>query len=701
MIRSSVWNRDGSNVTMSGVPSGRYVVYLYVWEDNFSQTYNVSLEGTVVQSGYASGGAGQWSRLGPWTRDITDGTIQITCSAGDANLSGLEVWRENTTSTPSVSVTASDASAGEPSNPGAFTVSRSGATTSSLTVAYSVGGTAAAGGDYAALSGSVTIPAGSSSANVAVSVLNDSTSESSETVVLTLAAGAGHAVGSPSSATVTISDDDAAPPPPTGDLLVHLKFDEGTGTTALDASGNGNPGELRNGASWASGRSGTAASLDGFDDHVRVADSPTLNAVSGQLTLAAWVYRASSQSGWRLVAGRQYGTSWDDQYFIGFLDNAYRFGVHTTSSFPIVSGAAAPNGQWIHLAGTYDGSTVRLYVNGAQVGSSAAAGAVLSQARPLLVGAGQNDGTSAVQEAFAGRVDDFRLYKRALSASEIQALAAPPASSSGLVLHWKLDETSGATAQDASGNGNPGTLSPDGPVWTAGNLGGALDFNGAGDYVSRASTTSINTLGSRMTVALWLYKRANAPDYGSIIGRRKGASYEDLWILFYNNSASDEYSFGVSTSSGAAYLNGPASTGDHNRWVHLAAVYDGSTIRLYRDGVEIASRGHTGTVLTEATPVFLGAGDNGTVSEYVNAIVDDVRLYNRALPASEVQGLYSMGGGVTAAVFSPEAGEERSASGEGGSSCGLLGLEALLLLAAVRRGSRRNRREGSVTNHPG
>ena len=161
------------------------------------------------------------------------------------------------------------------------------------------------------------------------------------------------------------------------------------------------------------------------DDHVRVADSSSLNSVSGSLTLAAWVYRTTGQSGWRLVAGRQYGTTWDDQYFMGFLDNACRFGVHTTSGFPIVSGGVAPNAQWIHMAGTYDGSIVRLYVNGTQVSSSAASGAILSQAKPLIVGAGQNDGTAAVQEALAGRIDDFRLYKRALDLPASDVTARP------------------------------------------------------------------------------------------------------------------------------------------------------------------------------------------------------------------------------------------------------------------------------------
>jgi len=93
MIRSSIWNSAGSNVTMSNVPAGNYQVFLYVWEDNASATYSVMLEGQTVQSNYASGAGGHWDRLGPWDAHITDGTINVACTAGDANLSGLEVWQ--------------------------------------------------------------------------------------------------------------------------------------------------------------------------------------------------------------------------------------------------------------------------------------------------------------------------------------------------------------------------------------------------------------------------------------------------------------------------------------------------------------------------------------------------------------------------------------------------------------------------------
>jgi len=93
MICSSVWNSAGSNITMSNMPAGGYAVYLYVWEDNISSTFDIALNKVQVQGGYSSGAGGHGDRLGPWPVTVTDGTIAVTCTPGDANLSGIEVWR--------------------------------------------------------------------------------------------------------------------------------------------------------------------------------------------------------------------------------------------------------------------------------------------------------------------------------------------------------------------------------------------------------------------------------------------------------------------------------------------------------------------------------------------------------------------------------------------------------------------------------
>lgn len=93
MIRSSLFTREGLQMTLQGVPPGRYQVFAYIWEDNASQTFDILLNGRVVKEKHVSGSAGHWERCGPWTVDANDGMIEIRTTPGDANFSGLEFWR--------------------------------------------------------------------------------------------------------------------------------------------------------------------------------------------------------------------------------------------------------------------------------------------------------------------------------------------------------------------------------------------------------------------------------------------------------------------------------------------------------------------------------------------------------------------------------------------------------------------------------
>src|SRR6185503_6876162 len=106
-------------------------------------------------------------------------------------------------------------------------------------------------------------------------------------------------------------------------------------------------------------------------------------------------------------------------------------------------------------------------------------------------------------------------------------------------------------------------------------------------------SSSLNSPRTGMTVAMWVFKRADTPGYAALAGRRSGPGWDDLWVFYYNASGSDEYSFGVKTST-PVYVTGPSSAGDLNTWVHLAGVYDGSRIRIYRNGVEVASAAQSG-----------------------------------------------------------------------------------------------------------
>ncbi|MEJ1237449.1 DUF6443 domain-containing protein [Chryseolinea sp. T2] len=89
MLRASIWG--DVNMTVSSVPNGTYDIYLYVWEDSYTQDYVVNVEGVQRLSNYNSGTPGTWTKLGPFRTSITDGNITLFAS-GVCNLSGLELW---------------------------------------------------------------------------------------------------------------------------------------------------------------------------------------------------------------------------------------------------------------------------------------------------------------------------------------------------------------------------------------------------------------------------------------------------------------------------------------------------------------------------------------------------------------------------------------------------------------------------------
>jgi hypothetical protein len=136
----------------------------------------------------------------------------VTALVQGQNLSLSAYTPAGVVSLPAVTITATDARAAEPSDPGTFTVTRTGATTGALTVVLARSGTATSGTDFAALPAQITIPPGAASATVTVRPIDDAAAEGSETVILGISPNAAYATGSPSSATVTIADNDSSPP---------------------------------------------------------------------------------------------------------------------------------------------------------------------------------------------------------------------------------------------------------------------------------------------------------------------------------------------------------------------------------------------------------------------------------------------------------------------------------------------------------
>ncbi len=199
-------------------------------------------------------------------------------------------------------------------------------------------------------------------------------------------------------------------------LVGWWEFEEGTGTIAYDSSGNGNNGTLRGEPDWVSGKAGDYAlefdglASDGFMDSVKL--SP-ITALEGNLvTVAGWIYASDFETYNTVLA--QYNGSYDG-YSLYTYNNQPSFYIGGGSYLEAVSPEAINTGQWYHLAGTNDGSSLKIYVDGipkAEVSSVGCSG----------VNYNAYIGCDSSYAFFNGIIDDVRVYNRALSGGEIWAL---------------------------------------------------------------------------------------------------------------------------------------------------------------------------------------------------------------------------------------------------------------------------------------
>jgi len=195
-------------------------------------------------------------------------------------------------------------------------------------------------------------------------------------------------------------------------LVAAYSFNEGSGTTVADSSGNANTGTISN-ATWTTqGKFGNALVFNGTNALVTVNNSASLQLTTG-MTLEAWVYPTVTLSGWTDVVYKQV-----DIYYLeaeSGVGAPATGGTFAGTPATIYGTSAVPANSWTHLAATYDGAMLRLYVNGVQVSSHAQTGAISSSANPVQIG-----GDTIYGQYFQGRIDEVRIYNRALSQAEIQ-----------------------------------------------------------------------------------------------------------------------------------------------------------------------------------------------------------------------------------------------------------------------------------------
>jgi hypothetical protein len=195
-------------------------------------------------------------------------------------------------------------------------------------------------------------------------------------------------------------------------LVAAYSFNEGNGASITDASGNGHTGTI-SGAIWSSeGKFGNTLSFDGVNDRVTIPSSSLLNLTTG-MTLETWVYPTTATN-YRAIAVKLSGV--DSVYWFGVSPGPKASIFLAPSGAPEVAlhSATLPLNTWSHISFTYNTGTLRLYLNGLLAGTITTASSLPASSDPLMVG-GDPWG-----QYFQGRIDELRIYSRALTQTEIQ-----------------------------------------------------------------------------------------------------------------------------------------------------------------------------------------------------------------------------------------------------------------------------------------
>ena len=197
----------------------------------------------------------------------------------------------------------------------------------------------------------------------------------------------------------------------------------------------------------------------------------------------------------------------------------------------------------------------------------------------------------------------------------------------GLRASYALNASSGSAAADWSGNGNNGTTS--GTTWTTGVYGNAASFDGTSDRINLPALGTFYNAG--FTYEAWVRKSSSKKDVmvlGTWVAAQSGGPM--IWI----DHAAGRYYLTLGGGSIGTYLDSGRSP-TVGQWEHIAATYDGSTARFYVGGVEVASKTYTGVVGSSNT-WRMGAYES-TPTGFFDGQIDNVRIYDRALSAGEIQ----------------------------------------------------------------
>ena len=434
--------------------------------------------------------------------------------------------------------------------------------------------------------------------------------------------------------------------PTTQGLVGYWSFDENGGNTAFDYSGNNNRGTLVNSPTWVDGVLGKALKFNGSNStYVEIPNTGDFSNAN-KFSISFWVKSNSITTVEGLIC--KANDSLTGQWYIVFgtinsngrillrvCNNTIRTGMQTTISFT--------DNKWHHIVTMWNTGAFNIYVDGNNQIlendglDTGTVSTLLSSTVPISIGR-RGTGGNYIS---SGIIDELRLYNRSLTQSEITTLYNSGASkllaptTNGLVAYYPMDENTGSIAHDMSGNNFHGTL-VNSPTWVDGILGKALKFNGVNQHVSVACNNNFSN--NKISVSLWVqfFTKITIDNEYELLRFFAGSGSKFAYSL---NNDGKIYWRPFPSSNPQLISNLIPKT---NTWYHIVGVYDVNTSYLYINGILDNSSSIT-VALSNSTRFSIGSSNTDASANYFNGLIDEVRIYNRALNQAEITTLYNAG----------------------------------------------------------
>lgn len=419
----------------------------------------------------------------------------------------------------------------------------------------------------------------------------------------------------------------------------HWELDESSGTTVPDSAGTATGTFLGNPLWRTDDTRGRAVEFDGSGDAVRLPNQSALNPQ--WITVMAWIKTPAASSSATHVVTKDKSSIprqrvW--QFRVSGSNRIQLIVFDTTGTAVTATGTThLGDNQWHHVAGTWDGTTIRVYVDGVQDGALAHSGSLQSgQTNDAFIGRAETSNPGY----FAGRIDDARLYDRALSPQEIHdAMVGSVPSTSGddpcglSSSYWPLEQAGGAGEIIDACGANDGDLLG-GAAWTVdAERDTVLDLNGVNSAVRLDNHASLNP--SLLTLSAWIKTTAPGSSADHIL-TKDGVGGGRVWQ--FRVAGNNRLQFIVFSTTSLATATGSTNLGD-NQWHHVAGTWDGTTVRVYVDGALDGTAPLSGTLRAgQSNDAFIGRSETSSPG-YFEGLVDDVRFFDQALSAAQIEAL--------------------------------------------------------------